>query len=39
MRQMVEVTLTSAGYEVSQAKDGREALELVGAGAAPPSTS
>jgi two-component system, chemotaxis family, chemotaxis protein CheY len=31
MRQMVEVTLTSAGYEVSQAKDGREALQLAGA--------
>ena len=26
---MVEVTLLSAGYEVSQAKDGREALSLV----------
>ena len=29
MRQMVEVTLMSAGYEVRQAKDGREALSLV----------
>jgi two-component system chemotaxis response regulator CheY len=31
MRQMVEVTLTSAGYDVLQAKDGREALEIAGA--------
>jgi two-component system chemotaxis response regulator CheY len=31
MRQMVEVTLTSAGYDVLQAKDGREALGLAGA--------
>ncbi len=30
MRQMVEVTLASAGYEVSQAKDSRQALELAG---------
>jgi two-component system chemotaxis response regulator CheY len=30
MRQMVEVTLTSAGYEVAQAKDGRQALDLAG---------
>lgn len=30
MRQMVEVTLTSAGYEVAQACDGREALTLAG---------
>jgi two-component system chemotaxis response regulator CheY len=28
MRQMVEVTLTSAGYDVAQAKDGREALDI-----------
>jgi two-component system chemotaxis response regulator CheY len=32
MRQMVEVTLMSAGYEVSQAKDGREALDLAARG-------
>ena len=31
MRQMVEVTLTSAGYEVSQAKDARQALDLASA--------
>jgi two-component system, chemotaxis family, chemotaxis protein CheY len=31
MRQMVEVTLTSAGYEVSQAKDGCEALDIAAA--------
>lgn len=30
MRQMVEVTLTSAGHEVRQAKDARQALELAG---------
>jgi two-component system chemotaxis response regulator CheY len=30
MRQMVEVTLSSAGYEVLQARDGREALALAG---------
>jgi two-component system chemotaxis response regulator CheY len=30
MRQMVEVTLSSAGYEVLQARDGREALTLAG---------
>ncbi|HVY83167.1 MAG TPA: response regulator [Steroidobacteraceae bacterium] len=30
MRQMVEVTLTSAGYEVEQACDGREALNIAG---------
>ena len=28
MRQMVNLTLTSAGHEVVQAADGREALEL-----------
>jgi|SRR5689334_3137851 two-component system, chemotaxis family, chemotaxis protein CheY len=28
MRQMVEVTLTSAGYDVEQARDGREALDI-----------
>jgi two-component system chemotaxis response regulator CheY len=28
MRQMVEVTLTSAGYDVAQACDGREALNI-----------
>ena len=28
MRQMVEVTLTSAGYDVAQACDGREALGI-----------
>jgi two-component system, chemotaxis family, chemotaxis protein CheY len=28
MRQMVEITLSSAGYDVAQAKDGREALEI-----------
>jgi two-component system, chemotaxis family, chemotaxis protein CheY len=28
MRQMVEVTLTSAGYDVAQARDGREALDI-----------
>ena len=28
MRQMVEVTLTSAGYAVEKASDGREALAL-----------
>ena len=33
MRQMVEVTLTSAGYDVQQAKDGREALDIAGASA------
>ena len=31
MRQMVEVTLTSAGHDVLQAKDGREALDIAGA--------
>ena len=31
MRQMVEVTLASAGHQVSQAKDARQALELAGA--------
>ena len=31
MRQMVEVTLTSAGYDVQQAQNGREALEMAGA--------
>jgi two-component system, chemotaxis family, chemotaxis protein CheY len=30
MRQMVEVTLTSAGYDVQQAQDGREALKIAG---------
>ncbi len=30
MRQMVEVTLTSAGYDVQQAQNGREALEMAG---------
>jgi two-component system chemotaxis response regulator CheY len=30
MRQMVEVTLTSAGYDVKQAENGQEALELAG---------
>jgi two-component system chemotaxis response regulator CheY len=30
MRQMVEVTLTSAGYDVDQACDGREALDIAG---------
>ncbi len=30
MRQMVEVTLTSAGYDVHQAVDGKEALSLAG---------
>ena len=30
MRQMVEVTLTSAGYDVEQATDGREALKIAG---------
>ncbi len=30
MRQMVEVTLTSAGYDVKQAENGREALDLAG---------
>ena len=30
MRQMVEVTLSSAGHEVLQARDGREALTLAG---------
>jgi two-component system chemotaxis response regulator CheY len=30
MRQMVEVTLTSAGYDVLQARDGREALSIAG---------
>src|SRR5262245_21254886 len=30
MRQMVEVTLASGGYEVKQASDGREALDLAG---------
>jgi two-component system chemotaxis response regulator CheY len=30
MRQMVEVTLTSAGYDVEQACDGREALDIAG---------
>ena len=33
MRQMVEVTLTGAGYDVLQAKDGREALSMAGANA------
>ena len=33
MRQMVEVTLTSAGHDVRQAKDARQALELAGANA------
>ena len=33
MRQMVEVTLKSAGYDVQQAKDGREALDIAGASA------
>jgi two-component system chemotaxis response regulator CheY len=33
MRQMVEVTLTSAGYEVSQAKDARQALDLASSNA------
>ena len=28
MRQMVEVTLTSAGYDVQQAQNGREALDI-----------
>jgi two-component system chemotaxis response regulator CheY len=28
MRQMVEVTLTSAGYDVEQAQDGKSALTL-----------
>jgi two-component system chemotaxis response regulator CheY len=28
MRQMVEVTLTSAGYDVKQAQNGREALDI-----------
>jgi len=28
MRQMVEVTLTSAGYDVQQAENGREALDI-----------
>jgi two-component system chemotaxis response regulator CheY len=32
MRQMVEVTLTSAGYDVQQAQDGREALKIAGSG-------
>ncbi|MBX5460588.1 MAG: response regulator [Steroidobacteraceae bacterium] len=31
MRQMVRVTLTSAGYDVEQAKDGREALDIANA--------
>ena len=31
MRQMVEVTLASAGYQVEQARDGREALKLAAA--------
>ena len=31
MRQMVEVTLTSAGHEVTQAKDARQALDLASA--------
>ncbi|HTY51347.1 MAG TPA: response regulator [Steroidobacteraceae bacterium] len=30
MRQMVDATLTSAGHKVSQAADGREALEIAG---------
>ena len=30
MRQMVDVTLTSAGYDVRQACDGREALDIAG---------
>lgn len=30
MRQMVELTLTSAGYDVSQATNGREALDIAG---------
>ena len=30
MRQMVEVTLTSAGYDVKQAENGQEALDLAG---------
>ena len=30
MRQMVEVTLTSAGYDVQQAENGREALDIAG---------
>lgn len=30
MRQMVSTTLTSAGYDVEQAADGVEALELAG---------
>jgi two-component system chemotaxis response regulator CheY len=30
MRQMVEVTLSSAGHDVHQAIDGREALSLAG---------
>lgn len=30
MRQMVQATLTSAGYDVLQAKDGREALDIAG---------
>lgn len=30
MRQMVEATLASAGYEVQQARDGREALDMAG---------
>jgi two-component system chemotaxis response regulator CheY len=30
MRQMVEVTLASAGHEVIQAKDGRQALDFAG---------
>jgi two-component system chemotaxis response regulator CheY len=29
---MVEVTLTSAGYDVAQACDGREALDIAGTG-------
>lgn len=31
MRQMVHVTLASAGYDVYQAKDGREALDIANA--------
>jgi two-component system, chemotaxis family, chemotaxis protein CheY len=33
MRQMVDATLTSAGHQVSQAADGREALEIAERGA------
>lgn len=35
MRQMVSFTLTSAGYQVVEAGDGKEAVEKLNGGAAP----